>query len=144
MCKSPLFSVHWNETFVICENPSKYMFSANTIVRFTVFTTNFDIQKRKWANISLFSCDILCSMFRGHIFAKRFNRFRWFKKYKNITIRPSIKTGFKFYRIFIQPVFLIMWKEMVVNIWPRGDPIATLANIFQYWLKFFFHIMRKS
>ena len=144
MCKGPLFLVHWNETFIICENPSKCFFSPNTIDKFTVFTTNFDIQKWKWANVFLFSNDILCSMFRGHIFAKQFNRFRWFKKYKNITIRPSIKTRFKFYRTFIQPVSLIMWKEIVANIWPRGDPIATLANIFQYWLMFFFHTMRKS
>ena len=61
-------------------------------------------------------------MFRGHTFAKRVGRFRWFKKYKNIINIPSIKTWFKFYGTFIQQVFLMMWKKNVSQYWTERGP----------------------
>ena len=105
--------VHWNETFIIGENPTKCWFSVNTSDKFTVFTTNCNIWKGKWANIFLFNGEVYVLMFRGHIFAKRVGRFRWFEKYKNIINIPSIKTWFELNRTFIEPVLLMMWNENV-------------------------------
>ena len=69
----------------------------------------------------LFYSEVYVLMSRGHIFAKWVSRFRWFKKYKNINI-PSIKTWFELYRTFIQPVFLMMWKENVSQYWTYRGP----------------------
>ena len=91
--------VRWNETFIIGENPTKCWFFVNTSDKFWCLKTKVS--------------QVYVLMFRGHIFAKRVGRFRWFKKYKNIINIPSIKTWFELNRTFIQPVLLIMWNENV-------------------------------
>ena len=86
--------VRRNESFITGKNSTKYWFSVNTSNKFTALTTNFDVEKRKWANISLFNGEDYVLMFRGNIFVKQVDRFRWFKKYKNIINIPSTKTWF--------------------------------------------------
>ena len=85
--------VRRNESFITGKNSTKYWFSVNTSDKFTVLTTNFDVEKRKLANISLFNGEVYVLMFRGHIFVKQVDRFRWLKKYKNIINIPT-KTWF--------------------------------------------------
>ena len=44
MCKTPFF---WYVGVIIGENPTKCWFSVNTSDTFTVFTTNFDVEKKE-------------------------------------------------------------------------------------------------
>ena len=114
--KSPLL-VRWKKGFIIGENSTKCWFSINNSDKFTNFTTNFEVYKRKWATIFLFNGEVYVLMFKGHIFAKRLGRLKWFKKYKSIINIPFTKTWFRFYRTFIQQVFFIIWKENVSQYW---------------------------
>ena len=114
--KSPLL-VRWKKGFIIGENSTKCWFSINNSDKFTNFTTNFDVYKRKWATIFLFNGEVYVLMFKGHIFAKRLGRLKWFKKYKSIINIPFTKTWFRFYRTFIQQVFFTIWKENVSQYW---------------------------
>ena len=52
------------------------------------------------------------------------SRFRWFKKCKCIINIPSMKTWFKLYWSFLQPLCSWCERNMFVNIEPKCDPVA--------------------
>ena len=110
--------VRWNETFIIGENSFKCWFSVNTSNKFIVVTTNFDVQKWKWAKIFLFNGEVYILILRGHLFVVKGISKNDFHDLLNLATKKSFFTfNNKFY--------------IQVDVVAVGSPLVPiLANIF--------------